>query len=68
MQKILGRGGNEEWLGRKDLSGTRVDKNVEKVYYYVKVLRELGEEVPSLIVEQAVRELIATRKEYEKRI
>ena len=66
--RILGKSGNEEWLGRKDLSGTRVDKNVEEVYYYVKVLRELGEEVPSLIVEQAARELIATRKEYEKRI
>lgn len=57
----------EEWLDKNDLSETRVDKNVEEVYYYVKVLRELGKEVPSLIVEQAARELIETRKEYEKR-
>jgi hypothetical protein len=57
----------KSWLKNNNLSGTRVDKNLEEVYFYVSVLHILNRAVPSLIVEQAVCELAKTRKEYEKR-
>jgi hypothetical protein len=54
----------EKWLeNNKRLSGTRVDKNLEEVYYYVMVLRELNKTIPPLIIEQAARELSETRQE-----
>lgn len=58
----------QRWLDKNEkVSSTRVDKNVEEVYYYVKMLQELNMEVPALIGEQAVHELTTTRRAYEKR-
>lgn len=58
----------EKWVDRNvKVLSTRVDKNLEDIYYYVKVLRELKKVVFSFIVEQAVRELAETRKEYKGR-
>ena len=65
--RILGSGTEltEKWLEKNSgLSGTRVDKNLEEVYYYVMVLYELNRMIPPLIVEQAARELAETRQEY----
>lgn len=48
----------EKWLIKnKNVLSTRVDKNVEAVYYYVKVLRELNNPIPEFITEQAINEL-----------
>lgn len=58
----------ERWIDKNlQLLSTRVDKNLEAVYYYVKVLQELNQEPPPLIVEQAVHELAETRREYRKK-
>jgi Zn-dependent protease with chaperone function len=58
----------EQWLKKNDyVLNTRLDKNVETIYYYVKILRELGDEPPLMIVDQAVNELAALRKKYRKR-
>jgi hypothetical protein len=55
----------ERWLeDNKGLSSTRVDKNLEEVYHYFMVLRELNKMIPPLIVEQASSELARTRQEY----
>jgi hypothetical protein len=46
---------------------TRLDKNLEAVYYYVKVLREQSRNVPPFIVKQVARELETTRDKYKKK-
>jgi Zn-dependent protease with chaperone function len=43
---------------------TRVDKNIEDVYYYTKVMRECGEVLPPLVIEQALKDLAKTRRDY----
>ncbi|MBU7030219.1 MAG: M48 family metalloprotease [Theionarchaea archaeon] len=56
----------EKWLTKnKSLAATRLDKNTEGVYYYVKVLSELDKKVPSLIVEQAAQELDTLKQKYK---
>ncbi|MBU7020272.1 MAG: M48 family metalloprotease [Theionarchaea archaeon] len=55
----------QQWLLANDrVLHTRVDKNIEDIYYYVKVMRECGETPPPLVLEQASRDLVETRKEY----
>lgn len=58
----------ETWLeGNQHVVTTRVDKNMESLYYYVNVLRMLHKPLPSLVVEEAARELTKTRREYERK-
>lgn len=46
---------------------TRVDKNLEDIYYYVSVLHEMKEPIPSLIEEQVFRCLEKDQRKYRKR-
>jgi len=55
----------EKWLIKnRNVLSTRVDKNIEAVYYYVKVLRELNKSIPEFITEQATNELKRIREKY----
>jgi Zn-dependent protease with chaperone function len=54
-----------QWLSANSrVLQTRVDKNIEDVYYYVKVMRECGEVPPPLVREQALEDLAKTRRDY----
>lgn len=56
----------EEWLlGNKRLRTTRIDKNTQNVYYYSKVSYELTKSIPTLIIEQALEELVKMRSEFQ---
>jgi Zn-dependent protease with chaperone function len=55
----------QQWLSANNkVLHTRVDKNIEDVYYYVKVMRECGEVPPPLVIEQASQDLAETRRDY----
>ncbi|MBU7038373.1 MAG: M48 family metalloprotease [Theionarchaea archaeon] len=55
----------QQWLSANtSVLHTRVDKNLEDIYYYIKVMRAGGEAPPPLVLEQALRDLVKTRKEY----
>lgn len=58
----------ERWLTKnKKVMSTRLDKNAEAVYYYVKILRELTKEVPPLVIKEALDELGRIRKKHKKK-
>jgi hypothetical protein len=58
----------ERWLKpNRTVLNTRLDKNAEAVYYYVKILHELAKDVPPLVTEEACHELGRVRKKYKKR-
>ncbi len=58
----------ERWVDKNvQLLSTRLDKNLEAIYSYVKVLEELNQKTPPLIVEQAVQEMAETRREYKNK-
>jgi len=57
-----------QWLEKnKGILETRIDKNTQIVYYYVKVLQELEEEIPSFIREDALTNIARKREKYEKK-
>ncbi len=56
------------WLAvNRFVLGTRVDKNLEDIYYYVAVLHEMDETVPSPVVEQIPPHLDKVERKYGKR-
>ena len=58
----------ERWLKKNEsVLSTRLDKNTEVIYYYIKVLRELNKEVPPLVVEEALNECNRIREKYKKK-
>lgn len=55
------------WLAtNRSLVGTRVDKNLEDIYYYVAALHEMNETIPSQITEQIPSHLDRIEKKYGK--
>ena len=55
----------DKWLTRnEEILSTRLDKNAESVYYYVKTMRELNREPPPSIVEQASKEVGRIREKH----
>jgi Zn-dependent protease with chaperone function len=67
--KLLGENTEkgEKWLLANDISQFRVDKNIVDVYYYVKILQLLQKKIPSIVLEQASRQLETIVKKYRKR-
>jgi prenyltransferase beta subunit len=56
----------DTWMEyHRSILSTRLDKNVIPIYYYVKICEMCQEPVPSLITEQALKELEAIRGKYE---
>ena len=57
-----------QWLEKnKAILETRIDKNTQIVYYYVRMLQELEEEIPSFIREDALTNIGRKREKYGKR-
>ena len=68
--RILGFHTNivEKWLNKNQkVISTRLDKNLEAIYYYVKVMGEHKKEIPALVAEQAAHELRKTMKKYKRK-
>ena len=58
----------EEWLNKNQkVISTRLDKNLEAIYYYVKVMGEVKKGIPALVAEQAAHELRKTMKKYKRK-
>ncbi len=56
------------WLAEnRYVLNTRVDKNLEDIYYYVAVLHEMNETIPSLIEEQVLHRLDKVWRKYGER-
>jgi Zn-dependent protease with chaperone function len=56
----------QKWIEyHRSILSTRLDKNVIPLYYYVKTCKMYQQPVPSLITEQAKKELEALREKYE---
>lgn len=59
--------GVHTWLAKNSsILGTRVDKNLEDIYYYVAVLHEMNELIPSLLVGEILERLKYVQKKYQK--
>jgi Zn-dependent protease with chaperone function len=68
--KILGSHTDlvEKWLSKNQkVISTRLDKNLEAIYYYVKVMREYKKVIPPLVAGQAAHELRKTMKKYKRK-
>jgi Zn-dependent protease with chaperone function len=58
----------EQWLRKNDsVLSTRLDKNTEAVYYYMKVLQELAKEIPPRALEEALDEFNRIREKHKKK-
>ena len=58
----------EKWLNKnQNIISNRLDKNLEAIYYYVKVTREVKKIILPLVAEQAAHELRKTMKKYRRK-